>query len=72
VALYGKRQCVSCNRCWSCGHTFACCAAETERCRPRIKVNFIDKKGKKIETMGKVGDSVLAVAHEHNIELEGS
>jgi ferredoxin len=35
-------------------------------------VNFIDKKGKKIETMGKVGDSVLAVAHEHNIELEGS
>ncbi|XP_068108311.1 ferredoxin-2, mitochondrial isoform X2 [Hyperolius riggenbachi] len=37
-----------------------------------VEVVFIDREGKRIPARGKVGESVLFLAHRYNIELEGA
>lgn len=36
------------------------------------KITFVEKDGKKVEIEAPLGLSVLEVAHEHSIDLEGS
>ena len=38
---------------------------------PRIKVYFIDRDGEKITAKAKIGTSLLDVAIDNNIDLEG-
>ncbi len=40
--------------------------------RDSVQVIFVDAKGQRIETAGKVGDSVLDVAQAHDIDIEGA
>lgn len=37
-----------------------------------VHVIFVNAKGKRTETVGKVGDSILDVAQAHDIEIEGA
>ncbi|XP_059495837.1 ferredoxin-2, mitochondrial [Stegostoma tigrinum] len=37
-----------------------------------VNVTFIDRSGRRIPVMGKVGDNVLYLAHENGIDLEGA
>lgn len=38
----------------------------------RIKVTFVDSKGKEIKTVeGSEGDNLLSLAHEYDVDLEG-
>jgi len=37
-----------------------------------VRVVFFDAKGQRIETVGKVGDSVLDVAQANDIDMEGA
>ncbi len=39
---------------------------------PRIKLNWIGKKGETFTTDGIVGESILEAAHRHEVELEGA
>nr|DBA23759.1 TPA: hypothetical protein GDO54_014642 [Pyxicephalus adspersus] len=38
----------------------------------RVDVVFIDRAGKRIPAKGKIGESVLYLAHRYGIELEGA
>lgn len=39
----------------------------------RIKIHFLDSKGQLLKTIeGNEGDSILDLAHEHDIDLEGA
>jgi ferredoxin len=37
-----------------------------------VSVVFVDKKGKELPVSGLEGDSLVAVAHKHGIDLEGA
>ena len=36
------------------------------------KVTFVNSDGKRLEVQGKIGETVLDLAHEHGINLEGA
>lgn len=39
----------------------------------RIKVHFVDSKGNPIKTIeGNEGDDLLSLAHEYDVDLEGT
>ncbi|XP_072269605.1 ferredoxin-2, mitochondrial [Pyxicephalus adspersus] len=43
-----------------------------EPCEDTVDVVFIDRAGKRIPAKGKIGESVLYLAHRYGIELEGA
>ncbi|KAG8546307.1 hypothetical protein GDO81_019274 [Engystomops pustulosus] len=41
-------------------------------CTLRVDVIFVDREGKRIPVKGKLGESVLYLAHRYDIDLEGA
>jgi ferredoxin len=37
-----------------------------------VTIHFIDQKGEKIDVQAPIGENILIVAHENNIDLEGA
>ncbi|XP_053557044.1 ferredoxin-2, mitochondrial isoform X1 [Bombina bombina] len=45
---------------------------QTELSEDIVEVVFVDRSGSRIPVKGKIGESVLELAHRHSIELEGA
>lgn len=53
-------------------HRFFSVSRKTFEDKETVTIHFIDQKGEKIDVQAPIGENILIVAHENNIDLEGA